>query len=150
MKVILLQDVEKVGKKFEVKEVADGYGRNFLLARNLAKPATPDALEWLEMQKEIVSQKAEEDLKTMQDLASSLDDLEVPITVKVGEEGQLFESINAQKITERLKEMGHEVKKNQVRLEEPIKELGEFPVKIHLDHNLEAEIRVILTERPAS
>ncbi|HZX50058.1 MAG TPA: 50S ribosomal protein L9 [Candidatus Paceibacterota bacterium] len=149
MKVILLQDVEKVGKKFEVKEVADGYGRNFLLARNLAKPATPDALEWLEMQKEIVSQKAEEDLKTMQDLASSLDDLEVPITVKVGEEGQLFESINAQKITERLKEMGHEVKKNQVRLEEPIKELGEFPVKIHLDHNLEAEIMVILTEHPA-
>jgi len=149
MKVILLQDVEKVGKKFEVKEVADGYGRNFLLARNLAKPATPDALEWLEMQKEIVSQKAEEDLKTMQDLASSLDDLEVPITVKVGEEGQLFESINAQKITERLKEMGHEVKKNQVKLEEPIKELGEFPVKIHLDHNLEAEIMVILTEHPA-
>ena len=54
MKVILLQDVAKIGKKFEVKEVAEGYARNFLLARNLAKPATSEALEWLQMQKEIL------------------------------------------------------------------------------------------------
>lgn len=146
MKVILLQNVDKVGKKFEVKEVADGYARNFLLARNVGKKATPEALEWLAMQKELVSQKAEEELKTTQDLASSLDDLEVPIAVKVGEEGQLFESINAQKIAERLREMGHELKKNQIKLEDPIKETGEFLVKIALEHNLEAEIRVIIIE----
>src|SRR3989344_875961 len=88
MKVILLQDVEKVGKKFDVKEVADGYARNFLLARNLAKQATPEALEWLEMQKELLSQKSEEELKRAQELASGLDDLEVPLQVKVGEEGR--------------------------------------------------------------
>ena len=146
MKVILLQDVERVGKKFEVKEAAAGYARNFLFARNLAKKATPEALEWLEMQKELVLKKTEEELKNTQDLASSLDDLEVPITVKVGEEGQLFESINAQKIAERLKEMGHEVKKSQIKLENPLKETGEFLVKIVLEHNLEAEIRVIVTE----
>jgi len=146
MKVILLQDVDKVGKKFEVKEVAQGYARNFLFARNLAKPATTKALEWLEMQKDISSQKAEEELKSIQDLASSLDDLEVPVVVKVGEEGQLFESINAQKISEHLKEMGYEVKKSQVKLENPLKEVGEFPVKIALEHNLEAEIRIIITE----
>ncbi len=146
MKVILLQSVDKIGKKFEVKEVADGYARNFLLARNLGKKATPEALEWLEMQRELISTKAEEELKNTQDLASSLDDLEVPILVKVGEEGQLFESINAQKIAERLKEMGHELKKNQIKLEDPIKETGEFLVKIALEHNLEAEIRVIITE----
>lgn len=146
MKVILLRDVAKVGKKFEVKEVADGYARNFLFAQNLAKKASPESLEWLEMQKELLSQKAEEELKHIQERASSLDDLEVPIVVKVGEEGQLFESINAQKIVERLKEMGYEVKKNQVKLEDPLKETGEFPVKIVLEHNLEAEIRVIITE----
>lgn len=146
MKVILLQDVAKVGKKFEVKEAADGYARNFLFARNLAKKATPEALEWLKMQKELIATKVEEELKNVQDLASSLDDLEVPIAVKVGEEGQLFESINAQKIAERLKEMGHEVKKNQIKLENPLKETGEFLVKIGLEHNLEAEIRVIVTE----
>ena len=146
MKVILLQDVEKVGKKFDVKEVADGYARNFLLARNLAKQATPEALEWLEMQKELLSQKSEEELKRTQELASGLDDLEVPLQVKVGEEGQLFESINAQKISERLREMRYDVKKSQIKLKEPLKETGEFPVKIALDHNLEAEIRVIITE----
>ena len=146
MKVILLQDVEKVGKKFDVKEVASGYARNFLLARNLAKQATPEALERLEMQKELLSQKSEEELKRAQELASGLDDLEVPLQVKVGEEGQLFESINAQKISERLREMGYDVKKSQIKLKEPLKETGEFPVKIVLDHNLEAEIRVIITE----
>lgn len=146
MRVILLQDVEKVGKKFEIKEVADGYARNFLFARNVAKKATPEVLEWVEMQKELAAQKAEEELKKIQELASDLDDLEVPIAVKVGDEGQLFESINAQKIAERLKEMGYELKKNQIQLEDPISELGEFPVKIVLEHNLEAEIRVIITE----
>ena len=146
MKVILLYDVAKIGKKFEVKEVADGYARNFLLERNLAKKASKEALEWLGMQKELTEQKAEEELKGTQDLASSLDDLEVPIGVKVGEEGQLFESINAQKISERLKEMGYDLKKSQIQLEEPLKETGEFLVKVMLEHNLEAEIRVIIAE----
>lgn len=146
MKVVFLQDVEKVGKKFEVKEVADGYARNFLLARDLAKKATSEVLEWVKMQKELAEQKAEEELKSTQEVASGLDDLEVPLAVKVGEEGQLFESINAQRIADRLKEMGHDVKKSQIQLEDPLKEVGEFPVKIVLEHNLEAEIRVIITE----
>lgn len=146
MKVILLQDIENVGKKFEVKNVADGNARNFLIPRGLAKNATPEALEWLEKQKEMTAQKAEEELKTTQEKASNLDDLEVTIRVKVGEEGQLFESINAQKIAERLKEMGFNVKKNQVQMAEPLRELGEFPVRLVLEHNLEAEIRVIVVE----
>jgi len=146
MKVILLQDVPKIGKKLEVKEVAEGHARNFLFPRSLAKPATAEALEWLEVQKELAEKAAEESLQKSQGLASQLDDIEVPLSVKVGEEGQLFEAINAQKIVDRLKEMGHEVKKSQVKLEEPLKELGEFPVKLSLDHNLEAEIRLIITE----
>ncbi|KKU96788.1 MAG: 50S ribosomal protein L9 [Parcubacteria group bacterium GW2011_GWB1_48_6] len=146
MKVILLQDVDKVGKKFEIKTVADGYARNFLFPRDLAKQATPETIEWLEMQKELLATKSEEELKRVQGLASGLDDLEVPIAVKVGEEGQLFEAINVQKIAERLKGMGHEVKKSQIKLQKPLKETGEFPVRVLLEHNLEAEIRVIITE----
>ena len=68
------------------------------------------------------------------------------IPVKVGEEGQLFESIASQKITEKLKEGGFEIKKNQIVLEQPLKELGEFPIKIIFEHGLEAEIRVIVVE----
>jgi large subunit ribosomal protein L9 len=70
--------------------------------------------------------------------------------VKVGDEGQLFESINVQKIAEKLKESGFEIKKIQIDLKEPIKEVGEFPVKIKLDHNLEAEINVIISEGESS
>ena len=146
MKVILLQDVENMGKKFDVKEVADGYAKNFLIPKKLVQLATKQALEWAEMQKNIQSQKVEEELKITQESASQLDDLEITISVKVGEEGQLFEAIGVQKIAERLKTMGFGVKKEQVQLEEPLRETGEFPVKINLEHNLEAEIRVIITE----
>ena len=146
MKVILLKDVEKVGKKFEVKEVKNGFARNFLILKGLAKPATKEALEWLEVQKEIQGEKAEQDLKKAQEVASTIDDLEVVIPVRVGESDQLFESINSQKISEKLKEMGFDIKKSQIELAEPIKEIGEFPVKIKLEHNLEVEIRVIVTK----
>jgi large subunit ribosomal protein L9 len=146
VRVILLQDIENLGKKYEIKEVADGYARNFLIPKGLVKPATEETLKWLEMQKEIEAKKAEEELKKVQEFASQLEGLEVTISVKVGEEGQLFESITPQKISEKLKEMGFEVKKTQIDLKEPIKELGEFPVKIKLEHNLEAEIRVIVIE----
>ncbi|MCX6721117.1 MAG: 50S ribosomal protein L9 [Candidatus Staskawiczbacteria bacterium] len=146
MKVILLQDVEGLGKKYEVKEVKAGHARNFLLPQNLAKAATRQALKWLAEQKEVIEKQAEEDLKKAQELASQLDGLELNIVVKVGDEGQLFESINSQKIAEKLKEAGFDVKKTQIKLEEPIKELGEFPVSISLNHNLEAEIKLIVTE----
>ena len=140
-----MQDVENLGKKYEVKEVKSGHARNLLLPQKLVRPATKETLKWLKEQKEVIEKVAEEDLKKVQLLASELDGLEVNITVKVGDEGQLFESINNQKIVEQLKLMGHEVKKSQVKLEEAIKELGEFPVNISLDHNLEAEIKLIVT-----
>jgi len=146
MRVILLQDIENLGKKYEVKEVKNGYARNFLIPKGLAKPATKKSLKWIEMQKEIETKKAEEALKKVQELASVIDGQEIVIPVKIGEEGQLFESVTSQKIIEKLKESGFEIKKNQIGLPEPIKELGEFPVKIKFEHNLEAEIKVIIIE----
>ena len=147
MRIILLQDVEDVGKKYEIKDVKDGYARNFLIPKGLAKLATKSALERIEKQKEIEKQKIEEELKEIQKLASSMDGLEVIIPVKIGEEQQLFEKINTQKISEKLKELGFEIKKEQIDLAEPIKELGEFPTKVKFEHNLESEITVIITEK---
>ena len=146
MRVILLKDVEKVGKKYEIKEVAKGFARNFLIPKGLVKLATKEAIVWLETQKEIKEKKAEEELKTVQERATSLDGQEITIAIKVGKKGQLFESINSQKISEKLKEIGFEIKKSQVLLAEPIKTFGEFPIKIKLEHNLEVEIKVIITE----
>ena len=144
MKVILLQDVEGLGKKYEIKEVKNGHARNLLLPEKLAKAATKQALKWLADQKEVIEKEVEEDLKKEQVLASGLDGLELNMAVKVGDEGQLFESINSQRIIEKLKEMGFEVKKSQVKLTSPIKELGEFPITISLNHNLEAEVKAIV------
>ncbi len=146
MLVILLKDVDKIGKKFEVKEVKDGYARNFLIPQGLAKQATKEAITWLEMQKETEEKKAEESLKKIQDVASAVDDQEVVIQVQVGGEDQLFESVTSQKISDKLKELGFDIKKSQIELSQPIKETGEFPVKIKFEHNLEAEIKVIVSK----
>lgn len=150
MKVILLQDIEGLGKKYEVKEVKPGHARNLLLPQKLAKAATKEALKWLSDQKEVIEKEATEDLKKSQEMASQLDGFELSVEMKIGDEGQLFESVSAQKIVEKLKEAGFEIKKSQVKLPEPIKELGEFPVSISLAHNLEAEIKVIITGEEAS
>ena len=144
MKVILLQDIEKVGKKYEVKNVSDGHAKNFLIPKGLVKPATKEALEWLKIQKEILRKEAEDDLKKTEAQASAIDGMEVVILVKIGDGGQLFESVNAQKISEKFKALGFEIKKSQIILEDPIKETGEFPVKVHFPHNLEVEIKVIV------
>ena len=146
MRVILLQDIDNLGKKYEIKEVKNGYARNFLIPKGYAKPATEEAIKWAEMQKEIEEKKAEEELKRVQETATKIDGIEVVIPVKVGEEGQLFEKITAQKISEKLKELGFEIKKTQIDLNQPIEELGEFPVKVKFEHNLESEIRIIITE----
>ncbi len=146
MKVILLQDIEKLGKKYDLKHVADGHARNFLLPKNLVKPATEENMKWLEVQKEALRQKSEEELKKVQGVASTMDGLEIILPMKIGEKEQLFEAVTAQKIVEKLKEQGFEVKKTQIVLKEPIKELGEFSVKIQLSHNLEAEIKLIIIE----
>jgi|SRR3989344_1376103 len=146
MKVILLKDIENLGKKYEIKEVKSGYARNFLIPNNLVKLATRKTEKWMESQKEIIAKEVEEDLKKNQEIASQIDGLEVNISVKVGEKNELFESINSTKLADQLKLMGFDVKKSQIDLKNPIKELGEFPVKVNLDHNLETEIRVIVSE----
>ena len=146
MKVILLKDIQNLGKKYDIKEVKNGYARNFLIPQDLAKSATRQTLKWLKSKKESIKKEIEEDLKKEQETASTLDGLELNISVKVGEEGQLFESINSQKISDKLKETVYDVKKSKIILEEPIKTLGEFPIKINLEHNLEVEIKVIVVE----
>jgi len=146
MKVVLLEDIDKIGKKLELKEVKDGYARNFLIPQGLVRFADEQTMKWLEEQKEIARKKAEENLKQIQETASNIDGLEVVISVKIGEEGQLFEKINSQKISDKLRTLGYKVDKDQIDLAEPISEIGEFPVKIKLDHNLEPEIQIVIVE----
>lgn len=144
MKVILQQDIENLGKKYDIKSVADGYARNFLIPKSLAKPATKEALGELERLKEDFTKKAEEELKIIQETVSRLDGLEIEILVKTGDDGKLYGSVTPIRISEKLKEKSFDVKKTQIQLKEPIKEAGEYPILINFDHGLEAEIKVIV------
>lgn len=146
MKVILLKDTEKLGKKGEIKNVADGYARNFLIPNKLAALATKSELAKLEEQKKIETEKAEEELKFYQEIANQIDGLEMEIPVKVSEEGKLFGAITASQIAEKLKEKNFEIKKEQIKLESPIKEIGEYEAIIEFPHNLETKIKVIIVE----
>ena len=115
MKVILLKDVEKLGKKGEIKEVSNGYARNFLIPEELAIIANKDEMARLEEQQEIETQKAEEELVEHQKTATQLDGLELEIPVKVSEESKLFGAVTSIQIMEKLKEQGIKVKKEQIK-----------------------------------
>jgi len=146
MKVILQKDVEDLGKKGEVKEVSDGFARNYLIPEGLAKKATQEKLEQVQKKKEKQREKKQEELEQLQQFASDLEGREVKIEMKVGEQGQLYESVTAGKIQNALKGKGFEVKKKQID-SESLEELGEFTVTLTFIHNLEAQIRVIVTEK---
>ena len=144
MKVILLEKVDGIGEKYEIKNVKDGYGTNFLIPNGLAKIATEQSLMDLEDMRVQEANMQEEELHVAEGLAGELDGQEVIFKVKLGNEGQLFESINKTKISKRLEEEGFKVKKSQIILESPIKETGEFSIKINLEHNLETNITLII------
>ena len=146
MKVILLKDIEKLGKKYEIKKVNDGYARNYLIPQELVKIADQKSLEWIKKQQESQEKEAEEELKKIGQMASGMDGLEVEIPVKLGEKGQLFEKITTQKIVSALKELGYDIKKTQIEIPQEIEELGEFEVKIKFEHNLETQIKIIVSE----
>ena len=147
MKIILLQDIKGIGKQYETKEIADGYARNFLIPQGLAKPITEQNMKWAEKQLRNKEEQAEQELIKTQKTVAKVDGLEVEIDAKLNEEGKLFGSINALKISQRLKEMGFDIKKSQIELKEPIKEAGEWPVKLIFSHGLEAEIMVTISEK---
>ncbi len=146
MKIVLLEDIDKLGKKYEIKEVSDGYARNFLIPRGLAKLATAKNIKIAKIKKEEELRKAEEQLRKVQKMAAQIEGQEITISLKTGEKGQLFESVTSQMVSKKLAEMGFDIKKSQIEIPKPIKEIGEYPVKINFEHGLEAEIKVIVTE----
>jgi len=146
MRIILLQDIEKLGQKFDVKDVADGYARNFLLPQGLVKPATEEALRQLEIEKAAAAKKAEEELKLAENTVAQLDGQEIEIFAKTDENGKLFGAITPLKIAKLLKEKGFEVKKSQIKISAPIKETGEHEITAEMEHGLEAKIKLIVLE----
>ncbi len=146
MKVILSQDVPKVGKKNEVKEVSDGYARNFLFQKGLARPATEAMLAQLELIKTELAQKAEADLKAQEEVVTQIDGQEFEMASKADASGKLYGSVTPVKVAKLLKDKGFDIAKNNVKMEESIKTLGEHEITLEMDHGLEAKIKLIINE----
>ncbi|WP_026675536.1 50S ribosomal protein L9 [Alkalihalobacterium bogoriense] len=133
MRVIFLEDVKGKGKKGEVKNVAEGYARNYLLPNNLAVEASTGNVKNLEAQKKSEQKKADEELKKAQKYKEDLESITVEIKAKAGEGGRLFGAVSTKQIAETLAKMKKKVDKRKILLDEPIRALGytNVPIKIH-------------------
>ena len=148
MKVILLEDVKNVGKKGQIINAKDGYARNFLFPKNLAIEATDINLKNLENAKKKKEEKEKEILEEAKVLEEQLMQKTVVIKTKTGENGKLFGSITTKEIADILeKEHGISIDKKKYDLEEPIKSVGEYYVKIKLHPTVNAKLKVIVTEK---
>lgn len=143
MKVILLKKIPGLGEADQIKEVADGYARNFLFPNHLAVQATPSSAKELAEKKKRVEKKSVQDLEAQQKLAGQIDGLEVEISEKTNGNGGLYGAITPQRISKSLSKMGFSVKPEQI-VTKPLKLTGSFPVTVKLGHGLEAEITVII------
>jgi len=147
MKVILTQNVPQLGQKYDVKKVAPGYARNYLIPKNLAKPATKKNLKWLESRQELVKEQQEKQRTEAQNTAKMLEDKTITISTRVGEKGQLFEHIKADRIAEKLSEEGFSIDKKQIVLSESLDELGTHEVTIKLIGDIEVTIEVEVVKK---
>lgn len=145
MKVILLKDVKGIGKLGEIKEVSDGYARNFLIKNKLALEATQGNINFVKSQIKALEKKNERKFENAKDLKDSIEKVRIIIKAKAGESGKLFGSITSEDITLALKEQhGIEIDKKLVELEEPIKVIGDHIVNIKLGMNIVAKLRLTI------
>lgn len=147
MKVILKQDVPKLGKKGDVVEVAEGYGRNYLLPRGLAVEASKAKLGELAKKKKKESLKKEQIEQKAKELAKKIEQITIKLTAKVGESGKLFGAISNKDIADYLNEKhGIDIEKKKIILQSPIKSLGTHKVTVKLHPKVKMELSVIVSE----
>ena len=143
MKVVLTKDVKDIGTAGQVKDVSDGYARNYLIPRKLAVPATPAALKQVEAREQAVAKREAREEDQARALAQRLRDKPVRIFPKVGEQGRLYGSVTAADIAEVLeKQLGQLIDKRKIELHEPIRQLGEYPVPFRVSRTVTVTLNV--------
>jgi len=144
MKVLLIKDVYKLGRAGDIKKVADGYGRNFLIPQGLALPATDNSIKLAETIGQKASEKRAVLNNELQGLADILSGLKIEFAVKAGETGKLYGSVSSQMVAEKVKELkGVDLDRHQIVLE-PIRTLGMYDVPVHLTIDLVPQLQVIV------
>lgn len=147
MQIVLLEDVEKVGRKGEVVRVRDGFGRNFLLPRNLALVADASNRKFVEEMKAKAAKRREKEKKEAETIAAKLKSVKLRFERAVGENEKLYGSVTSEDIREALEEQGYKFEKKQIQLKDAIRALGEFPVTVEVFPQVKATISAEVTAK---
>jgi large subunit ribosomal protein L9 len=150
MQIILQEDVEKLGTRGQVVEVAEGYARNFLLPRKLAMPASAGNLKRLEKIRTTLAKLTATEREQAQKVADELSAVVITLTRKAGENDQMFGSVTTADLAQELSSRGHSIDKRKIVLEEPIKLLGEYQVAVKLYSDVTGQFKVIVNREPQS
>ena len=142
MKVILRQNVDNLGPMGQIVNVKSGYARNYLIPRSLAYTATPGALKAFDFEKKQYDKREAKEKSNAEIIAAQLADVQVSITMKVGEEGKLYGSVTSQMISHELSLKGYDIDKKNIIIDEQIKSLGVFDVKVRLFHEVYSNLKV--------
>ena len=146
MKVILTQDVKKIGKKGEIINASDGYAKNFLFPKKLAVPADTQNLNELKAKQASEKHKKEIETEEAKKIAEQIKQIKITIKAKIGENQKLFGSITSKEIAEQIeKELKIKIDKKKITLKDPIKTIGEYPIEIKLYEgvNLKTTVQII-------
>lgn len=142
-KVLLMTDVENLGRVGDVVEVAGGYARNYLLPRGLAAQPTPEAMRAAAKERERLEKLRQERIAALKKVAERLAGTSITISAAANEEGHLYGSVSARDIVAKLAEIGYpDLQPSQVRMEHALREVGEHSVTMHLGEDIDAEIKV--------
>lgn len=144
MKVILLQDIGGVGKKYEVKEVSDGFARNFLFPKKLAEAATGATLKRLEKMKENKEEEDKELRGHLEKAAGEMKGKSIEFELKVGEDGSVFGSVTKEMISKAIREHFIKHERVDVIMDHPIKKIGEHVVRVDLKKGIETDLKIII------
>jgi len=142
MKIMLRENIESLGKKGEILNVAAGYGRNYLIPKKLAVEVTPTNKKMVEIEQKSLQKGLEKEIASFKALAERLNQVSLSFNRKTGEKDVLFGSVSAADIREALEEKGFDIEKKRILLDEPIKRLGNYTVPIKVFHEEKAEIKV--------
>ncbi len=142
MKIILKENVENLGNMGDTVIVADGYGRNYLLPKNIAIPASKTNIKLVEHEKKLIEKRKQKLIDGFDELKKKLEELSISIPVKVGEYEKMFGSITSMDIAEKMKELNFNIDRKMIMLADPIKDIGMHTVKIKLHSDVIAELHI--------
>ncbi|MDA3899328.1 MAG: 50S ribosomal protein L9 [Spirochaetes bacterium] len=146
MKVILQKDVANLGDAGDVKDVADGYARNYLIPKKIVIKFNESSKAAIEQQKHLIKVKKEKRKKISDSVSDKLKELSLVFKAKVGEDGKLFGAVTSIDIAKKLSEAGFEIDKRKIELEQPIRKIGEYTVSVKLDEGIISEVKVTVEQ----